>query len=241
MLFTALDKQTRCRWVASFLFILLVHIAGAMTVAVLVTPEKTVGVLEHWEDAMYVDMVAAAPAPAPAVRSATAARQRAQSAPESAAAEAPIDEVKPESVEREALQQHLMPDANSAVDDAVEPLEQSDLRTMEQLGISSDEASAAKASAKARWHQRVRSYLEEQKRFPRKAVVRRQQGVAIVHVIVDRHGNVLSSTLVNSSGYDILDRAAVDLFAIASPLPPPPAQAEESALVMDIPIDYSLN
>jgi protein TonB len=55
---------------------------------------------------------------------------------------------------------------------------------------------------------------------------------------IDRHGNVVSSRIVKSSGSTVLDAEALDLLKRAAPLPPPPAEIADSELSFVVPIRF---
>lgn len=79
------------------------------------------------------------------------------------------------------------------------------------------------AVAPAAWQQKLSAHLNRSKRYPAAARSRRQEGVAQVRIRIDDSGNILSSTLVRSSGFADLDAEAMALMKRASPVPPPPA------------------
>lgn len=246
MFYARLDKQTRRRWLLCFALVFCLHIAFAASMTMLAERKLPVGALDN---AVQIDMVASAPSSRNtlAVRSTTPVATLADASVEESAQPVIKDNSLPFAVapteERELLVDGGA-QSNTRVDQhAADPIEKDGLENDRQYGEISEVGAAAEEailSAKESWHQRVRSYLEKQKRFPRRALVRQQQGVVRIHVVVDRQGNVISSALVKGSGYDILDRAAIDLFTLASPLPAPPAEVPNSALVMDIPIEFSL-
>ena len=54
-------------------------------------------------------------------------------------------------------------------------------------------------------------------------------GAAEVRFTIDRQGNLLGYEIVTSSGYKVLDEAALDTLKRASPMPPmPPEMAGQS-------------
>lgn len=72
------------------------------------------------------------------------------------------------------------------------------------------------------WQGALHAHLERHKRYPSVAQFRRQQGVPVVRVIMDREGRVLSAQLERTSGHEALDTEALALLTRAQPLPVPP-------------------
>lgn len=72
------------------------------------------------------------------------------------------------------------------------------------------------------WEGRVMARLERFRRYPIAARARRQQGIAQLRVSVARDGSLLGLSLQHSSGFALLDQAALDTFRRAAPLPKVP-------------------
>jgi protein TonB len=83
------------------------------------------------------------------------------------------------------------------------------------------------------------AYLQRSIRYPRGAVMRHEQGVAQVHLVIDGAGRLSSFRLLRSSGHDALDKEAVALLQRA-PLPPRPAELGNKELSFDAPIVFKL-
>ncbi|MFN4090921.1 MAG: energy transducer TonB, partial [Alphaproteobacteria bacterium] len=86
---------------------------------------------------------------------------------------------------------------------------------------------------------RLRAWLERHKEYPHRARVRRQQGTALLHFVVDANGRVLSHRIDRTSGYDLLDEAVEDMIARAQPLPPPPPDMGRR-LEITVPVQFVL-
>jgi|TARA_R110002073_G_scaffold8371_1_gene46331 protein TonB len=246
MSYSSVDKQTRRRLLLCFILALGLHIVIALCITALMPQKPTLGAADN---VVHIKMVASASSPASAgERAEQLLEEKAQDVVQrnrlpSVAAPVALAEQRQPSADDGALRSSRI---DQQRDEPIEagPTKADDVEDDGQSGgpVSevADAATAVLAADKASWHQRVRLYLESQKRFPRRALVRQQEGVVTIQIVVDRQGNVIRRTLVKSSGHDVLDRAAVDLFAIASPLPAPPAELPSSALLMDIPIEYTL-
>ncbi|BAV64082.1 energy transducer TonB [Sphingobium cloacae] len=90
------------------------------------------------------------------------------------------------------------------------------------------------------WEGRVLAALHKQRRYPRAAMMQRQQGIPYIRFIMDREGKVLSIRLERSCGFPELDREAVALAKRASPLPKPPDDKPGDTLELVVPIEYFL-
>ena len=91
------------------------------------------------------------------------------------------------------------------------------------------------------YYRKLAAWLEKHKRYPLRAIQRRQQGVVRVSFRIDRMGNLLSREIVSSSGYRLLDEAADSLLLRASPMPGIPGQSTAQVLELIVPIKYALN
>ncbi|RVT90939.1 energy transducer TonB [Sphingomonas crocodyli] len=99
---------------------------------------------------------------------------------------------------------------------------------------------ASANDAKPAWEDLVLGALNRVKRYPRLAMVRRQQGVPYIRFVVDRDGRVLSSRLERSSGFADLDREATELPRRATPLPKPPSNSSQSTIELVVPVEFFL-
>ncbi len=86
------------------------------------------------------------------------------------------------------------------------------------LGNSED----AKAAIKTRYEQTISLWIQKFKIYPDSARNQEMQGNTIVRIRIDRRGNIRYSALEASTGYDELDRAAIDMVRRANPVPAVP-------------------
>lgn len=84
----------------------------------------------------------------------------------------------------------------------------------------------------------VLAWVERHKRYPASALNRSLGGVAVVAVTLDRRGRVMRLNLAQSSGYALLDDAALDVFRRAGPFPRPAANTGWSRRQFEIPIEF---
>lgn len=97
-------------------------------------------------------------------------------------------------------------------------------------------ASGSSSMSPARWQSRLMAYIERRKRYPSAARARGEEGTVHVRFSIDGSGNVLSVTLVRSSGFAALDEEVLSLVRRVSPVPPPPPG---SAKTITVPIRFS--
>ena len=82
---------------------------------------------------------------------------------------------------------------------------------------------AAGRTAGDRYLNSIRDRIERVRSYPPLARGRQLQGLAVYEVTVDRTGRLLDVKLLESSGYDMLDREGERMIRAAVPLPPLPA------------------
>lgn len=98
----------------------------------------------------------------------------------------------------------------------------------------------AKSVSPANWYGQINAKLEKMKHYPAEAQSEEQEGTAIVHIVLDRQGHVLTSSLLKSSGHALLDKEAIALSHRVDPFPAPPDNIKGSVLKLNIPIQFSL-
>jgi protein TonB len=93
---------------------------------------------------------------------------------------------------------------------------------------------------KASFQAALLAHLERFKRYPRAALMRRDQGTAALRFVIDRAGHVLAASLERSSGHESLDDEVVAMIKRADPLPPIPPELPDSRLEFVVPIQFKL-
>jgi TonB family protein len=96
---------------------------------------------------------------------------------------------------------------------------------------------APTSSAAVSWERSLVARLVRFQRYPPRA--RGLEGVVSLAFSIDRHGNVVSSHIVKSSGSALLDYEALDLIKRAAPLPAPSTEIADSDLSVIVPIRFS--
>jgi protein TonB len=89
-----------------------------------------------------------------------------------------------------------------------------------------------------RWQSLLAAHIAKFQRYPSAARANREQGVARVEFTIDRQGRLLTSRIVQSSGWATLDEETLALLARAQPLPRPPEQAIESDLLITTGVNF---
>ncbi|WP_161495053.1 energy transducer TonB [Caulobacter sp. BP25] len=104
-------------------------------------------------------------------------------------------------------------------------------------------AGAPPASTRAQgdYAARVRAWLEAHKTYPRKARQRREEGMAEIFLVLDRHGRVLRGELVRGSGYALLDAEVLAMLDRAAPFPPAPREIAGERLELSAVVDFHLD
>ncbi len=101
-------------------------------------------------------------------------------------------------------------------------------------------ASAARTALLVSWKRRLALHLQRNKRYPPEAHSKREHGIVKVSFVVDRQGNIMSSTIAKSSGSDALDRETLALLQRAQPLPTPPSDVGGTQFAFSVPILFEL-
>ena len=91
------------------------------------------------------------------------------------------------------------------------------------------------------WRGLVLARLDQVKRYPAAAEIRRQQGVPYIRIVMDREGRVLDVQLERGSGVAALDREALSLPRRAQPLPRPPEEVRGETISLVAPVEFYLS
>ena len=116
-----------------------------------------------------------------------------------------------------------------------------DAKMAEETQAQQQGGSEQALEAKQLWYGQVLALLQKQKRYPRLALMRSEQGVAKVHFELDRNGQLLAAKLEDSSGYHSLDEEALALVRRVSPFPAPPSVIAGERISLDVPVAFQVN
>jgi periplasmic protein TonB len=84
------------------------------------------------------------------------------------------------------------------------------------------------------------SAVDSRKQYPLLARRGGMQGTVFLEVVINRDGRILRAELLQSSGHEVLDRAAMRLIRSMGKLPKPPTGLNFSEQTLQIPLRYSL-
>lgn len=101
-------------------------------------------------------------------------------------------------------------------------------------------SAGAPGPEKDAYAQTLTAWLNRFKTYPGEARRERVQGVVLIRCTLSAQGKVLSALVARSSGSEILDQAAMDVFRRASPLPRPPPSLGSGEVTLSVPIAYAL-
>lgn len=190
-----------------------------------------------------LELGAAQPAPMPPA-AAPAAEATAAEAPAGEATPAPVPERKPAtspqpSKEKPGENARQSVDRHSAISGK-------DSQTPEKESHSPSHAAGAAKTQESDerslepYFGELRQWLAEHRRYPRRARMRRLEGVAILEIELAADGQPRASRIVAGSGHALLDRAVREMVERAQPLPPPPADLDVAGRIITVPVDFSL-
>lgn len=84
------------------------------------------------------------------------------------------------------------------------------------------------------------AWLERHKEYPRRARLRRQEGTAMLYLMIDRDGRVLDYRLEKSSNHPMLDEEVLAMIQRAQPLPAMPEELAGNQLELIVPVEFFL-
>lgn len=82
--------------------------------------------------------------------------------------------------------------------------------------------------------------ISKHKKYPRIAQARAWQGEVILELLLDGNGNLISKTIIQKSGYDVLDQQALEMVDKAIPFPTPPEALRGTSFSIKVPIAFKL-
>lgn len=82
--------------------------------------------------------------------------------------------------------------------------------------------------------------ISKHKQYPKIAQMRGWQGEAIVELQLDGQGKLKSKKIIQSSGYEVLDKQALSMAEKATPFPLPPMTLRNSSFTIKVPVPFKL-
>ena len=98
----------------------------------------------------------------------------------------------------------------------------------------------ARNGAGADYASRLRAWLEAHKTYPKRARMRREEGVVHVHFAVDRQGRLLGGDVTRSSGHAALDAEAMAMLDRSNPFPGAPHTVRGERIEVSTPVEFFL-
>ncbi len=181
-------------------------------------------------------------APAPAAAHAPKPKARPQARPPAAARPAPVPALAPEPIVQAPLPQPAPPVASEPGPPPAAPISPAVAGALARVEIRpAPSASPARDSA-AQDHYRVSLNIAAArfKRYPRAAIDNSWEGEVVVLMTIAANGRIASLRVRSSSGYEILDRQALDMFRNAKTFVPIPAELRGREFELELRAIYGL-
>lgn len=130
--------------------------------------------------------------------------------------------------------------AASSVSAAAAPAAASAPASPARRGAADGLDAKAPAGTSRAYAARVRSWLYAHKIYPKRAKMRREEGVVRVLFVLDRAGHLLEGRILGSSGRASLDEEAMAMMQRASPFPQAPREILGERIEFTAPIEFIL-
>jgi len=104
-----------------------------------------------------------------------------------------------------------------------------------------DSSAGGRPGAKADYAAMLVAWLERHKEYPRRAQLRRHEGIVMLYFVIDRTGRVSEYRVQVSSGSRLLDQAAITMLQRAQPLPPMPDHFSRDRLELVVPVQFFMS
>lgn len=106
----------------------------------------------------------------------------------------------------------------------------------EPIGPSQADLDAARRG----YADRLARAIAQHKQYPRIAQMRGWQGEALIDLKLDGNGAVLATRIERSSGFEVLDKQALEMVKKAAPFPAPPDILKSSVFNIQVPVSFKL-
>lgn len=95
-------------------------------------------------------------------------------------------------------------------------------------------------NARSRYGDSLWGAISKHKKYPKIATMRGWQGEAIVELNLDGSGKLKSKKIIQSSGFEVLDKQALEMVEKALPFPSPPDVLRGSNFTITVPVPFKL-
>ncbi|MBP0482803.1 energy transducer TonB [Sagittula salina] len=139
-----------------------------------------------------------------------------------------------EKVQAETQMGATAQDAAQASVSGVEAESQADSAKAQDEGLTAEQMAQV-----TQWQRDTVVRISKAKRYPDLARKKRIEGEVLVRFTLDRYGAVLSRAVETSSGWPVLDQAALKVFDNIEKLPTPPSHLSGTKFTLLVPLRYS--
>ncbi|MEK9713748.1 MAG: energy transducer TonB [Thalassolituus sp.] len=155
--------------------------------------------------------------------------------------EPPPEPVEASAIETPVVEEQKEPEPDQAPTDDIPEQAASDAM-VKATGNADQQTSGGAAGNQRTYIQDLYQWLARHRTYPPIAKKSKQEGTVLLAFTVNRHGDISESSIKKSSGYPLLDEAAIRMLEKASPLPPVPDDFYPSRnhLPLVMPIEFSL-
>jgi protein TonB len=94
--------------------------------------------------------------------------------------------------------------------------------------------------ARSDYMAQIAAILAREKRYPRRARIRREEGTGHLRFTLDASGRVIAQSIARSTGHSSLDEEIAALLGRVAPLPPIPTEVGRDTLEIVVPIRFRL-
>ena len=94
------------------------------------------------------------------------------------------------------------------------------------------------AQFKASYRATISAILKRHKRYPSRALTRRQEGTVAITFIINKDGQLAGYRITHSSGHRLLDREVEKMLKRAAPFPPFPIDMAQEFIRLSLPVDF---
>jgi protein TonB len=138
---------------------------------------------------------------------------------------------------KEPIRKKVLKKVDKPHNDKITPTVRAD-KPVSTLGRTQSIYAGNQGNRKVQYRDKVRAALAAHSIYPRSARRRNIEGVGAIEIKVDAKGNVIAHRFIKSTGYHILDQAAIRMIEKATPLPRPVEYNIATPFWISIPIEF---